>query len=180
MRTSAVSKAGRYDRSLDHLPIPLRACVEEKLTVSEYIWEGTTDMMAHDVLRVVCGKLRDGTLHAVGNSVEGMLGQFESLEREGQIITEMWTSWKKDVLNKAREELELVSRALMERLGDVVMGTLLVLDAGRSRDTVAMDVLRAWLELRGQKCADEWKEVIEREKRIVFGFDGPDCARTML
>lgn len=145
------------------------------------IWEGTTDMMAHDVLRVVCGKLRDETLRAMDKFVEGMLVQAEDLKREGDIVKDMWREWKEDVSTKERAELELRSRALMERLGDVVMGVLLVLDAGRTTtDEIAKDVLQAWLESRGHGDGAGWQYVIERERHIVFGTEGPDNARAML
>ena len=144
------------------------------------IWEGTTDMMAQDVLRVVGGKLRDTTLNAVERFVEGMVAQYDQLRGEGDVVKKMWKGWKEDVLTKEREELELRSRDLMERLGDVVMGTLLVLDAGRNQDGVAIDVLQAWMESRGHGTGVDWKDVVEREKRIVFGTDGLEAARAML
>ena len=145
------------------------------------VWEGTTDMMAHDVLRVFGGKLRDATLAAVDTFVEGTTGRVDGLQREGDVIKNMWSRWKSDVLNKDRGELELRSREVMERLGDVVMGTLLVLDAGRNADGVAKDVLLAWLEARGHGNGAAWEDVVAREKRVVFGLEGPEGgARAML
>lgn len=138
-------------------------------------------MMAHDVLRVVRGELQEETLKAVDVFVHGMINQFDALQTEGDEIKEMWRKWKEEVLTKDKSELELRSRELMERLGDVVMGTLLVLDAGRSRDGVAKDVLHAWIASRGHGGSDtDWREIVEREKRVVFGLEGPEGARAML
>jgi hypothetical protein len=62
----------------------------------------------------------------------------------------------------------------MEKLGDIVMGALLVLDVSSDSDEVAIDATRSWF---GERCDDMnaingkhgWQQVINRDKRVIFG-----------
>jgi hypothetical protein len=65
----------------------------------------------------------------------------------------------------------------MEKLGDIVMGALLVLDASSDSDEVAIDATRSWF---GERCDDMnvingehgWQQVINRDKQVIFGQGG--------
>ena len=144
------------------------------------IWEGTTDMMSHDVIRVMFGKTRKEVVMAMDHWIESMKGSAASVVRhEADWVGKSWGEYKSTMRSKVREEIELRSRSLMEKLGDIVMGALLVMDASSDLDEVAIEATRSWF---GERCEDTniineehgWQQAIERDKRLVFGRSGPE------
>ena len=150
------------------------------------IWEGTTDMMSHDVIRVVFGKTGEHVMKAMDYWIESVLRSAASTARvEANLVAKSWREWKQFMANRERGEIELRSRSLMEKLGDVVMGGLLVLDASSDSDDVALDVMRTWFTNRHERmdylsneCS--WQQVVERNKRVVFGHDRLEEERARL
>ena len=149
------------------------------------IWEGTTDMMAHDVLRVVFGKTGKAVMEAMDEWVKTVMSDVGELEAEAGVVRKLWAEWKNEIRSQDREQLELRSRVLMEKLGDVVMGALMGLDASSDRDEIAALAVRAWLEDKGTNAssstqAGNWRQVVERDKKVVFGSEDPELVRAML
>ena len=149
------------------------------------IWEGTTDMMAHDVLRLVFGKTSKEVLMAMDQWVQKILDSSAGvLKDESQSVQHMWNQWKDFVRTTDREEVEIRSRQIMEKLGEVVMGTLMVLDASRDDDRVAKEALQAWLEERSSPLTSHlagcWQHVTNRDKIVVFGSSNPEQLRPKL
>ena len=133
------------------------------------IWEGTTDMMAHDVLRVVYGKTRKQVLGAMNAWVSDLLTG-DDLRRQCKIVESWWTSLSDMWQTCDREENEMRSREGMERLGSVIMGVLLIVDARSDGDEVARQVAEMWIdENHGNLSAANWKEQMARDHAIVFG-----------
>lgn len=146
------------------------------------IWEGTTDMMADDVRRVVFGKTgkeaMEGMEEWVNHVCKGCGGE---LSEYAARLKSMWHEWRERIGTYSIEEVQLRARRLMEMLGDVVMGGLLLLDANRDGNQVAVDTVKAWFELRPAETANEtqtqessWQEVVARDMRVVFGVDKLD------
>lgn len=133
------------------------------------IWEGTTDMMAHDVLRCVYGKTSKQVLGAMQAWVSDVLAGDE-LQRQCDIVQEWWTALSDLWKTCDREEVEMRSREGMERLGNVVMGALLIVDARRDGDEVARQVAEQWIDqTQGNLGVENWKEQMARDHAIVFG-----------
>jgi alkylation response protein AidB-like acyl-CoA dehydrogenase len=135
------------------------------------IWEGTTDMMAHDVMRVVYGKTGGQILGAMEGWVKELLKE-EEMERQCGIVRGWWTTLSAMWRDCDREEVEMRSREGMEMLGNVVMGALLILDARRDGDEVARQVAESWIDQKaGNLRVENWKEQMARDHAIVFGED---------
>ena len=137
------------------------------------IWEGTTDMMAHDVLRVVFGKTSREVMDAMDGWVEHIRRtSIDDVRQEANQLEQLWQDWKNIMQTRGRGEIEMRSRELMEKLGDIVMGCLMVLDASRDRDSIAIDALRSWMADNGyRKESINWQDVVRRDKMIVFGWE---------
>lgn len=139
------------------------------------IWEGTTDMMSHDVIRVIFGKTSKEVLCAMDQWVDSVVKSAASVvSDEADWVKKSWQEWKQYMSTKERGEIELRSRSLMEKLGDVVMGGLLVLDASRDCDEIAVGALTTWLALRDGSLGSVgsnigWQQIVERNKNVVFG-----------
>lgn len=138
------------------------------------MWEGTTDMMAHDVLRVVHGKTNREVLAAMDVWVRAVLRGDGGLELQKTIMEEWWNTWKTTMQKSAKEEMEMRSREVMERLADVVMGVLLVTDARRDGDEIAVEAAEMWIAERNSEDASavggRWQDRAARDRRIVFGM----------
>jgi alkylation response protein AidB-like acyl-CoA dehydrogenase len=133
------------------------------------IWEGTTDMMAHDVMRAVYGKTSKEILTAMNAWVSQLLIG-DDLQLQCKIVHGWWSSLSDMWENCDREEVEMRSREAMETLGNVVMGTLLIVDARRDGDEVARQVAEAWIDqTHGNLGIAAWKDQMARDHAIVFG-----------
>jgi alkylation response protein AidB-like acyl-CoA dehydrogenase len=149
------------------------------------IWEGTTDMMAHDVLRVVYGKTSKEVMAAMDAWVWGLLGNENATTEQGGIVGRWWMEFRATMEKSEKEEMEMRSREMMERLADIVMGVLLVVDARRDGDEVAAEMAEMWIvekEGRGVSAAGSgrWQDSAARDRRIVFGTGDLGGARAKL
>ena len=155
------------------------------------IWEGTTDMMADDVRRVVFGKTSEEVMSAMNEWIEHVQQRTTRKDSESNILEEYgtnlkgtWEDWKERCMTYPREEFELRAREIMAGLADVVMGALMILDAERDQDPVAIDALEVWAELRPQtrlgskRSSKGWRDIGAREMRVVFGTENPDQVST--
>ena len=148
------------------------------------IWEGTTDMMAHDVLRVVYGKTSREVLAAIDAWVWAVLRGDGGLKLRERIVGEWWSMWKITMQKSAKEEMEMRSREMMERLADVVMGVLLVADARRDGDEIALEAAEVWIADRNGEDASatggRWQDRAAQDQRIVFGMEDLEEAKAKL
>lgn len=146
------------------------------------IWEGTTDMMAHNVLRVVFGKTREQVLEAVGGWINGVLADGSGrFRQEREWLKMLWGEWKGMVRETEKGEIEMRARGVMEQLAGVVQGALLVADAESDGDEIAADVLAAWLESKPDfrdrqsrskaRRTSGWKAEAARNLRVVYGSE---------
>ncbi|KAE8377945.1 acyl-CoA dehydrogenase/oxidase [Aspergillus bertholletiae] len=151
------------------------------------IWEGTTDMMADDsVIRVLYGKIRREALLAFQLWVKALMDQVRQedlFEREQLLIEQWYSEFNRAVTTFSKEEAELMSRSIMERLVDIVQGLLLLIDAARDGDEVAKLVTEAWFNHKANenmlKVDGCWKRQSQIDLKIVFGVNGPSisCSR---
>lgn len=141
------------------------------------IWEGTTDVMADDTIRVLQGK--------AGAEVIAVLEKwFDAAFRRWGVsssrmcmdchitVSERWRRWVADIKGTKSEMLVLRGREIMVDLGWVVSAVLLVGDAMSDGDEVAWEVARRWVARKaGVKGAEAagWEECVEWDQKIVFG-----------
>lgn len=135
--------------------------------------------MADDsAVRVLCGKNKSEALNALSNWVK------QTSEQKVEHAQTVATRWKElaEMLDKAsKEEVEMKGRAIMERLVDIVQGSLLIADFLSDHDDVARLVMDSWfLETKTKLTADKaWREQADTDMMIVFGHAdlGQDRAR---
>ena len=155
------------------------------------IWEGTTDMMADDVYRVIRGKTGKAVIGAIDHWVDMTLlptssavTQLKScqLRNEENTVCTWWQELRNDFLELEADEFRARGRELMERLGNVVSGALLVADAHRDGDSIAGKIASMWVESKSSTGSaasnqENWQERSAWERRIVFGEDAKPMAR---
>jgi alkylation response protein AidB-like acyl-CoA dehydrogenase len=128
------------------------------------IWEGTTDIMASDMLRVLKGKQSAEVLRVL----EAWLQRVAGTQTTG--LRERWWRWGMRVKGAGLEELLVEGREVMVELGRIVAGVLLFVDAERDGDEVAAEIARRWAGSAG--TSTDWREKARWDRRIVFGDDG--------
>lgn len=141
------------------------------------IWEGTTDMMAHDVLRVVYGKTSNEVMTAMDQWIQRICqdgASNRSFWGAATTIMNAWKEWKNLIQTLERGEVEMRSRELMERLGSLVIAALLLLDACRDDDWIARQVLDSWISegtahehVDGERWT--WRNTVKSDLAVVFG-----------
>ncbi|TKA30967.1 hypothetical protein B0A50_01935 [Salinomyces thailandicus] len=139
------------------------------------IWEGTTDVMAADTVRVLKGRGAKEVLEALNGWTNSIIANeaasagldLKALSTEVKLVGE-WIR-EKDV-----PELLYRGRELLERLNWIVTTSLLAADAARDGDAVAMEVARRWLARRDKSLAESlavqpWEERARWDREIVCG-----------
>jgi alkylation response protein AidB-like acyl-CoA dehydrogenase len=151
------------------------------------IWEGTTDVMAHDTMRVLKGRQGKPVMESLERWVDGML-KVDSrnlslgLSEEKHTLRTMWKAWKDDVEGTEKEELTVRSREVMDELNTIISGILLVQDALRDQDPIVAECARRWLKIRKGESQSEirgkdWRKALDWDRQIVFGESAKAAAK---
>lgn len=161
------------------------------------IWEGTTNVMADDVVRVVKSRDGDAVIHALAEWITATTAHLQD-EAVLQTLRGATASLIEYIRLSSTENLKLNGRVLISRLGWLICGTLLAADAARDGDGVAKEVLRRWLErkekplygygsmeddteLSGEsRVKDASGEGVLWDRKIVFGDDPEEMGRAKL
>ena len=139
------------------------------------IWEGTTNVMAEDVVRVLTGREGGAVMGAVEGWVGAVVREWHGEWRaRRETVERVWEGVRGMVGEKGAEELKVGGRELVGELGWLVVAVLTGRDAQRDGDEVAGEVARRWFERReagaglsGEK--KDWRVDVEWDRRIVFG-----------
>jgi alkylation response protein AidB-like acyl-CoA dehydrogenase len=129
------------------------------------IWEGTTETLAWDLVKVLKGRSAAAVLQALNRWVQNA--------RPSGEVTRQWLSWAGHVAEKGENELLVSGREVLFELGRVVGAVLLEIDARSDGDAVAAEVARRWVvgqnDWKGQDLSANMAEVVQMNRRIVFG-----------
>jgi alkylation response protein AidB-like acyl-CoA dehydrogenase len=140
------------------------------------IWEGTTNIMADDTIRVLTGREGQKVLDTLEGWCRDFVAKAGTFDYRYRILLNELRRTKEQVATRDRSELEFVSTEIMESLGWFVAGTLLVQDALKDNDPVAQEIALRWLAKKDPRqqqklSARPWQESAELDKGIVFGND---------
>jgi alkylation response protein AidB-like acyl-CoA dehydrogenase len=134
------------------------------------IWEGTTDVMADDVARVVKGKAGLESLAALDQWISSALTIADSnrFKLEAGKLRDAWIQWLARIKPLTVDQMRWEGRSHLKTLEWVVCGCLLLLDASRDHNDVAQEITRRWI-FGSAARSESWQEDSSWEKRIVFG-----------
>ncbi|KUL87107.1 hypothetical protein ZTR_05645 [Talaromyces verruculosus] len=141
------------------------------------IWEGTTDIMADDFVRVVKrGKDGDKVLDIfeewLGDSFR--VAKSAGLRDEAGKLRTVAEQILKDLRSKDKEELAWRGRDFLKDIDWLVCGCLLIHDAVRDGDAVARETMLRWIHTGDS--SRNWVEESIWDRKIVFG-DGNQSAK---
>ncbi|GMK54807.1 hypothetical protein CspeluHIS016_0113930 [Cutaneotrichosporon spelunceum] len=141
------------------------------------IWEGTSDVLATDTVKVLRGRVGPECTAALDRWVgvhAGVGRGKEGFEAERAAIRTAWSNalaWPTD-----KEELLHRAREVVESIGDIVCAVLLILDAERDGDDVAAEIARRFAAhafgVAPPRAQAAWEDTHRMDQRIAFEADG--------
>ncbi|BEJ17239.1 hypothetical protein CspHIS471_0606400 [Cutaneotrichosporon sp. HIS471] len=142
------------------------------------IWEGTTNVLSSHLVRAIKGRAGGAMVRAVDAWLKDSL---PASDRE--VVLGAWGRLRAEFA-KSEDELLAYGRDILWRHGDIFCATLLLADAARDSDPVAVECARRFVRekketfgLDNQK--GDWKEVAEWDERIVYlGHAGQDIVES--
>jgi hypothetical protein len=141
------------------------------------IWEGTTDVLASDTVKVVTGREGAKVLSALDAWVSATLARGSGFAGEKAAIRQAWTAAR--VIPADKEEALSEGRAILHAFGDIVCATLLVADAERDGDNVAAEVATRFIaKAFGVKpVAAKWTDRTKMDMAIAFAREAGQHAK---
>lgn len=144
------------------------------------IWEGTTDVMASDVVRVMKGREGEETRRQLNAWIDSRIKSWskewayaEELVRAELGKLEEW--W----VNKDRKELSFLGREILQLLAWVIGTVLLIEDSSRDGSDISKQIARQWISSLGTEAGalevgqTSWQETSAWNRRLLFGDAEP-------
>ena len=142
------------------------------------IWEGTTDIMGTDVVKVLKGKGGAAVVNVLDGWIRQSIGGGRAgklLETESRVVKDQWLELRATLENGGKDQLVADGRAVLQRLGDVVCATLLLADASRDRDELTVAMCTRFVR---ERLGGESEEERSRARWDVrMAFDEPDAEK---
>ncbi|QKX62860.1 uncharacterized protein TRUGW13939_10025 [Talaromyces rugulosus] len=133
------------------------------------IWEGTTDIMADDLVRSIRGAGGPQVLSTLKAWLDKAftVGRKSGFEEQSSILQSTAEELLSDFGSKDKEELKFKGKDYLRELDFLVCGCLLILDAARDPDVLAREIALRWIH--GGNNSRSWKEDSVWDRKIVFG-----------
>jgi hypothetical protein len=143
------------------------------------IWEGTTDVLASDALRVLKGRNGDEVMAALDRWISKAL----SNARPGApvrgtdklSISHSWRVIRDKIQARTAKEQIPFARHLLFEIANIVMGILLIVDAESDMDAAATSICTRFLSLKRitpqHVHIRDWpvRDGLELDQKIVYG-----------
>jgi Acyl-CoA dehydrogenase, C-terminal domain len=142
------------------------------------IWEGTTDVLASDTLRVLSGRTGNDVLNAMDRWVSKapVKGSGHPEFARGRVdIISTWSTLRDKIRRESHEQLLPYARSILFQVADVIMGVLLIVDAENDLKTPTTELCFRYLKghsLSGGVASgndSEPKRGLKLNQEIVFG-----------
>lgn len=136
------------------------------------IWEGTTNVLSHDFLRVLCGRDGQATLNALDRYVTTSVAKGESCTKLGsfpQRLKGVYMKWRNRVTNTEESALRSHARGLVLWLGRVVGAVEMMCDAATDGDEVEIECCERVFDFKNQGWDSDSRSAMRMDQRIVFG-----------
>lgn len=140
------------------------------------IWEGTTDVLATDTVRVFKGRQGNEVLDALDRWVRNSLSRVDSkFAKEKESLSGTWGKLRRQLEGGDQESLTVSGREIMFNIADIIVGILLLADAQQDMDPAFLTITRRYLNEAGitqgdsEYAAKSVKATLELNQIIVFG-----------
>lgn len=138
------------------------------------IWEGTTDIMADDLVRAIKGPGGPQALRTLDAWLRNAIdrGSRAGFTEEGRILKSLLEELLSDFRLKDKDELRWKGRDYLRELDFLVCSCLLLLDATRDDSATVKEIVKRWIS-SGRSTSGTWKEDAVWDRRIVYGDSIP-------
>lgn len=150
------------------------------------IWEGTTDVLASDTLRVLSGRKGNNVLDAIDRWVskalfEGITGQ-PRLSRAKTDVTARWETLKDSCRKETYQALLPSARDILFQIADIIMGVLLIIDAENDANPAAMEVCLRFFKDHGVASSRNSSGTgdLRLNQNIVYGDSAEESSKSKL
>jgi alkylation response protein AidB-like acyl-CoA dehydrogenase len=144
------------------------------------IWEGTTSVLADDLIRVLKGKLALQAMRLLERWVTTSVAAGSAkLQEEKENVTKIWLSLKRKVHETDVEQLQWRGREILKELELIVCGCVMIFNASMDEDEVQIELARRWTMTAGPRVSSsaDWKKDAAMDKRIFFGDESNVSAK---
>ncbi|KAF4549966.1 Hypothetical protein D9617_19g102710 [Elsinoe fawcettii] len=145
------------------------------------IWEGTTEVMALDVVRVLKGRDGKEVLHSLERWAEGLMSPWKE-SRNGEDKAKQWVRAKlqalQELVGRDANQVTYHARKLLGLIEEI-FDTILVVEDARDASTTRTDSLaQRWIDARlSDEAKHSWKDDANTDSLIVFGKEAGDRPR---
>lgn len=139
------------------------------------IWEGTTNVLGTDFVKILKGRNGFKTLEALSRWVTHALSDGDgAFVAEKQFVEGMLREFRTRIHNGEVDGLVSEARELMDEFAAVVKGTLMIVDAERDKDAVSGEFCHRFFKAHGLDKSNQsaWKHRSGWDAKIVFGGVG--------
>ena len=139
------------------------------------IWEGTTSVMAEDLVRALKDNRGDSPIEVVNRQVRRLL-RFcrNAFNEECRVVEAAWASFMTSVLSRGAEELLFKGRDLLQQLESILCACLLLCSAHDCGDFASAQVARRWISstIGHIEAAQElgWREQVVLDREIFLNI----------
>lgn len=136
------------------------------------IWEGTTNVLGTDFVKILKGRNGAKTLEALDRWVSHALtSNGDTFIAEKEKVAETFRTLKVNIQEVELDVLIIEARELMDAFAAIVSGALLIVDAERDDDPVSSELCRRYFAAHGlnRPQHSHWKSRSAWDSRIVFG-----------
>lgn len=145
-------------------------------SVVSSIWEGTTSVMAEDVMRVLKGKTGTQAMRVLAGWVYDVWTACSKVFADQEhAFKASWVAFRAMIEERETEELLFIGREILERLEGIICALLLMADSVRDQDEVALEIARRWCKSRigsdPQQQEQDWRQISMMDKKILLGAD---------
>ena len=136
------------------------------------IWEGTTNVLAHDMLRVLRGKNGTATVGALDRYIARCVAEGEREDKLAGVpgrLSGVYEKWRGRLMGSEEGVVEAHGRELVIWLGRVVGGMEMMVDAAGDGDEVEIECCKRIFDGKNLGWEDDVRTTAEWDRRIVFG-----------
>jgi alkylation response protein AidB-like acyl-CoA dehydrogenase len=137
------------------------------------VLDGTPDALTNEVIRVLSGKTSVAVTAALDSWIQNIMPKNPQTADETLRLLEIWMSFKADIESSTQAELLLKGHQVVERLGSLVSGILLIADACRDFDEVSVHVAKEWMSrfafATSLKVNKSVEETLLLDTKVIFG-----------
>ena len=138
------------------------------------IWEGTTNVLAHDMLRVLQGKSGNAVLGALDRYISSAVSKGRRCPKLKDLpkrYEDMYSKWRAKVTQSNQDVVVSHARELTLSLGKLIAVMELMVDAAEDGDEVEIECCWRAFDINNEEWEVDAKATANWDRRIVYGVE---------